>query len=580
MPGLLHSIVKRLRQVAFSFREKPTTQVDDYVLEHFLLYHGLVGTSPENQRSFRDVREDIFQAIESKSSLQLGIAFKVQPLWWQDKLSAIFLEVKDKPRALATLLPVLEDTSWPNDSDPLRHSDWRVRGNAANVLASLNCTDADARLVESLSDTESNATPAFCHIAYALGKLATDRSVAALKSFIDTDEPWFRVDVAGALAASQRQDVLADISNALFSDHPLQDYTAVAISRHRQPSHLLDNTSADIQDGGCMLMIGLLQASQQTFNADVLQDIDLASTTPQIVRLAQQAPNAIRIRAASLLEDWLKEHKPGAVTDKTQFNSEQIAELLRGYLQASGGPDDLHAECNRRQAIHLLGTLKIQAALPDLLDMLNSRRQPLESVIQSLQNLGDTSAAKPLVALSKSLVDLDDRCSRQASKQPVAEENDADTKTYWQILKALGNLPTPDSMALLLQSTEDFAPDKREQALLSLISAFTIDQSAMKKQHVAEAIEKGLSDSSCGVRVAALKGASQLDCHQLINLILESFDAREISVSRQTNQTLTDLWNQGHAQVVEDALQTKLKRESDQFRRKKITDFLALRQAS
>ena len=119
MAGLLDTIAKRLRRVAFSFREKPQAKVDDYVLEHFLLYHGLVGSSPENQRAFRDVRQDIFLAIENKSSLQLGIALKVQPLWWEDKLQRIFKELIENPStrdlALNTLLPQKSEKT-QNDS--------------------------------------------------------------------------------------------------------------------------------------------------------------------------------------------------------------------------------------------------------------------------------------------------------------------------------------------------------------------------------------------------------------------------------------------------------------------------------
>ena len=45
-----------LKRIALRFKEYSSMYaIDEFELEHLLLYHGLVGTSPENQRSFKHV---------------------------------------------------------------------------------------------------------------------------------------------------------------------------------------------------------------------------------------------------------------------------------------------------------------------------------------------------------------------------------------------------------------------------------------------------------------------------------------------------------------------------------------------
>ncbi|MBS1954569.1 MAG: HEAT repeat domain-containing protein [Cyanobacteria bacterium SZAS-4] len=587
MAGLFNTIAKRLRQVAFSFREKPQAKVDDYVLEHFLYYHGLVGSSPDNQRSFRDVKQDVYDAIDNGSSLQLGIALKLQPLWWDDKLKTIFDAAPNKTKAVELLLPDLDDTTWPNHSDPLGHPDWIVRANAANVLAHLKIDRADERISRALSDTVDNGSAAFCHMTYALGRLSTDRAKEALSKLINTDEHWFRVDVAGALAASTREDVYELLSEALFSDHPLQDYTAVAIARHRKPSQFINSSSSVVQDGGCALVIGLLQASGQTFNAELIEESRLEDLLPQISALADQAPNPMRIRAAMLLTEWVAKQNQFSPSNKQQefdnlvkkYSSPEMAKILIESLKDSDWQDKSWSACNQRHAIHLIGELNVQKALPELLRMLDQGVGPVDVIVESLEELGDLSATTPLIAMVGKLVNLDDRVSRLASKQPVAEENDTEAKTYWQILKALGNLPAPNSMTLLTSATNDFAPDKRERALVSLISAYEKNSSLMSKTSMQEVLKKGIADSSPGMRVVALEGVSRLNVIELLEQVLDAFGAREISVAKQAKVTLSELWEQGHAAKIKSEIQARLKKESDEFKRKKLQEFLDSQQA-
>ncbi len=581
MAGLFNTIAKRLRQVAFSFREKPETKVDDYVLEHFLFYHGLVGSSPENQRSFSDVKQDISDAIDNGSSLQLGIALKLQPLWWDDKLKSIFDQLPNQSKAVEILLPELEDTSWPNQSDPLGHPEWIVRANAANVVAHLKLQRADERLSRALNDTVDNGSAAFCHIAYALGRLSSERARDSLSALLNADEPWFRVDVAGALAASSREDVYEKLAEALFLDHPLQDYTAVAIARHRKPAQLLNSASPTVQDGSCALVIGLLNASKQTFNADLIEEMNLAELLPLIDDLVNQKPNPIRMRASILLSEWIAQRNQFASSSDQdadsiikKYQSPEFTRLILEWLNADATSNKEWSACNQRHAIHLVGELQLKDGLPILLNMLDKNAGPTDAIIQSIEELGDISATKQLVAMVGKLVNMDDRINRLPSKQPVVEDDEAEAKTYWQILKALGNLPAPNSMTLLTTATSDFAPDKREQALASLIAAYEKNSSLMSKTAVQDVLKKAMSDPSSGIRVVALDGVARLNKIDLLEQVLDAFDAREISVSKQARAALAALSAADGSNKVKTEVQARMKKESDEFKRRKLQDFL------
>lgn len=85
----MNPLAKWLKNAANLFNEKPPVKVDEFGLEHFLLYHGLVGSSPENQREFKDVRADIASAVARGNSHNLCINIKLAPLWWEDKLYRI-----------------------------------------------------------------------------------------------------------------------------------------------------------------------------------------------------------------------------------------------------------------------------------------------------------------------------------------------------------------------------------------------------------------------------------------------------------------------------------------------------------
>ncbi len=169
---LFQRIVKRFNKTFSGFGEKSTVSIEDFELEHFLLYHGLIGSSPEGQRTFRDVRADVLAAVKSKSSLQMGITLKLMPLFWEDKLKAIIAEIKDtqKDEILSCLMPDNRDGMLAPNQNPPFAEDWRVRANAATLIAYVGGPNAVEVLTNSLNDTAGSAKSAFCHTVLALAR--------------------------------------------------------------------------------------------------------------------------------------------------------------------------------------------------------------------------------------------------------------------------------------------------------------------------------------------------------------------------------------------------------------------------
>ena len=165
---MFSGIAKWFRSMV-SPRAEPDTKIDEFSLEHLMFYHGLVGSSAENQRKYRDIRADIREAVTRKSSRDLAIALKVPPLFWEDKLKKIFSELNasDLSESKALLFPSDENDSLPASAVPLRNEDWRVRANAAMLLAHFQIKEADTKLGKVLDDAASSESPAFGYVAYA-----------------------------------------------------------------------------------------------------------------------------------------------------------------------------------------------------------------------------------------------------------------------------------------------------------------------------------------------------------------------------------------------------------------------------
>ncbi len=587
MANLFAALVNRARKLTFLFSEKSPVTVEDCELEHLLLYHGLVGSSAENQRDYKDVRIDIHNALNSCSALQLGMALKLPPLYWEDKLKRIFSELTPTERTVAasTLLPETGDAAWPNIGDPLGHNDWRVRANAASILSFLQAQESTERMIAAMHDTVYGAQAAFPHIANALARLGNDKAKEALISHLDSEERWFRVDAATALASWPLAEVGKPLMNALLGINALGDYMAVSIARKIPPVDLLKDSQELLQDGACQLVLGLLEASKQTFSKDLLTEIDLTSCLPSINDLIKVRPTTVSLRAAlECAKIWSE--SPGTfagqgsrtevdqviVEMQKSVRSQRSKALVNQKIAAALDTTPVAEQSlnDLRHAVRLAAELRLDQT-NQLLRLLELRLPIQEDIVLALGSLGHESAAPALISLAQSIFFVQSRAALPKSKQPVAEDRPDQARLFWHILQALGNIPSPQSVAFLLEAANDFAPDKRQQAIESLILQPKFS-SADKAKFIA-IVDQSLQDPAPSVRVTALSAVASLNDAQFLEKVLRLSESTEITISRQAFKTLEHFWRQGNRQVPK-IIETKLANEHDQYKRKRLSDFL------
>ena len=165
------------------------------------------------------------------------------------------------------------------------------------------------------------------------------------------------------------------------------------------------------------------------------------------------------------------------------------------------------------------------------------------------------------------------------NKQPVLEEHAGQAKTFWRILKALGNIPSTDSLDFLLKATGDFAPDQRAQALSSLVNVLRKNDKLkfhkLKGHSGFETVlTAGLHDPSPLVQLVALKGAASLGTGKIIADIVRLIDARENTVSKQAFSTLSELSKEGYSKEVSELIRPRLKGQREQHKKRQIEQLL------
>lgn len=590
-------LVKWFKRIASAFEEKPKVDIDEFSLEHFMLYHGLVGSSPENTKQFKDVRSDILDALKSEKSAELSIALKLPPLWWEERLLAIFSELDQTSRQTALRLLLEEPHAESQSKSALMHDDWRVRSNAALILASLDAQECAQQIHDALSDTANNTSPAFCHIANALGTLKLSTSKRLLIDHLDHAEPWLCVDAAAALSRWNPDEVVETLAGALCAHHDMSDYVAVVVSRSIPPIEFLEHPVKEVQDGGCAMILGLIAAANQTFSSDVMLEPKAAYCHGKLKELTQKEP-ASALRAATLLAlcDWIEANRDivseddgesvpsGAEIDESRSryieNSEfasQLVATLKGLpsTTSADGAKSRFIKSDERHVTRLTGNLKVKGALPSLVERLNKNSPLLADVIDAIGAIG-LDDGTPLTSLARSFVNIDDRVNLPQSKHPIAEKDVHSAKMYWHVLRALGKSTDEGSRRFLVTACRDFAPDKREQALESLVKSWSLLSDVEKEKErleVAQCIATALDDASVQARIAALKGVSSLKAVDLLSKVIKLTDAREASLSRQAFDTLADL-NEASKKKVQDALSARVATELDPHKRKKLADFL------
>ncbi|MDP3510982.1 MAG: hypothetical protein Q8T09_23655 [Candidatus Melainabacteria bacterium] len=591
-------LAKWLKRASTIFSEKPDVKVDDFGLEHFLVYHGLVGTSPDNHREFKDVRADITSAVNRSNSHNLCINLKLAPLWWEDKLVRIFTELKatNSERTLATLLPPKSDDYEVQDYDPLRHQDWRVRANAALILADLQINQAQEGIIRALAATADNTTPAFCHISRALASFRTEEAKQALVKYLNHDEPWIKVDAVSALARWPIAEVGNEISSAFSQHHPFTDYAAVGVARQHKPIELLALDDEKLVDLGAALIVGLIEASKQTFSGapEVLTEAGVQQCLPLLVKALKAKPNALRLRALHQLTDWLDNNYPeqstsdakALITDKevrekvvTEIESLILALNTASSISANNSkPDTAIASSSAlRHGLKLTGEIDLQENAQLLSSMLeNEHALPYRNeMIEALGRLGDEQSAPQLVKLANQLVNVTSRSQMPLSASPILESDLEAANSYWYILKALANLPHRQSLEFLLLATGDCASDKREEALASAVKISSSSDFKANQTEVKAAVAKALNDPSTQVRLQALVGVAKLKLDDQIPAVTRMINAQEISVSKASFDTLVSLVSSGHKSAVVAALTDIKKTTSSTVKIKRIDEFLS-----
>ncbi|MCB9468867.1 MAG: HEAT repeat domain-containing protein [Candidatus Obscuribacterales bacterium] len=591
--------LKVMKKLSSAFREKPTLKPDDFELEHFLFYHGLVGTSPEGQRKFKDVRADIRFAVESKSSAQLAIALKLLPLHWEEKLKSIADEIKDKEVLIEILAPERLGDTETNNNFPLFHEHWKVRANAAKMLAHLKATTKVEELVNSLPGTRENTKMAFCHLVYALGRLGEKSALEAIEPFLVDEDPWIQVDAAGARAQLCADPTDKPLQDAIFRSGKFFDYAAVQISKVIPVQSFLEKTGEtdpdpeidknEIRQAGMRLVTGVCQAGSGSFPSEVVIERGLDDLSRELADELSQSDTAnsaspISLRAALDLADWLSNNgrSPHAAI---------LEKAAESYIKATTSLGDslgLIESQNRspfesatlEAAIYCAGRLNQTELAPALYKALKKPGSASikDEILEALSKIGSQTedcqktGADILLELAKTAVDLEERTEISPSAQPVIEEEEEPARLYFRVLKALGKTAQPEAVAYLVTATSDHAPDKRNRALKSLIEI-----GDNKAEHIAafkNSLIERMSDLSAEVRTTAVDGIGRLGVLEGADRVLELTAAREVSLANKALETLSDLAMNGNRDAIIEKLKTKLKSGGNQYHREKLNKLL------
>lgn len=591
--------------------DKSAPPGDDFGLEHVLFYHGLVGSSPESSRAFKDVRADFISSVNRNNSQNLCICLKLPPLHWEDKLKKIVDEIKDKQfdALIHVLLPKNLEEAERASHDPLLHSDWQVRANAANLLAYLGAHQAIDRLAEALHDTAGSITndsggsqareatgPAFCHLAQALSQLRTEVSRKALAGYTEfVGEDWIRVDAVSALSHWPLDEVSTALAAAFKVHHRFFDYQSVAAAKHHKPAHFLkalkEGEPLDEKAAvGLEIAIGLVEAFNSTFAGQVhtAAELGLPQTLSHLAQL--KSNDALAIRALRLLLDWLDENaalgrgsaqadwpSPEKLTaarkhwqdwlqDETQ--KKQLLQDLEGFKN--------HNQRNSgfRHKILLAGEIKLAQAQAILIKIAEESTEFRLEAIEALYLAGDSEAAQALTNLARKLVNLDSR-KLPKSAVPLSEKDPVNAEIYWQILRTLGKMPTAEALALMLEAMEDVAPDKREAAIDSAANILQrTDSQIARAGEVKQALVEALADPSASVKLAAARSCGSLGIAAAVPGLAKLVLAGETSLSRQALESLAELATAGEKEAVLTALNEAAKLERNSQKSKRIVDFI------
>lgn len=520
----------------------------------------------------------------------MGITLKLMPLFWEDKLKAIVAEIKDsqKDELIACLMPDNRDGMLAPNQNPPFAEDWRVRANAATLIAYIGGPNAVEILISSLNDTASSAKSAFCHTVLALAAIKNPAALSAIEPYLFSDEQWLHVDSVNAISHWPFDIVAEILAGGLTSVNNLSDYAAVATARNHKPLTFIKDKRANVQNGGMAMILAFCAPAHKAFQLDQILPFDLVACFDDVVKLAKGSDSALRLRAALSLIDWitanrlnirvgdtvvpdekvLEERKKSLVTEETKRELSAKFSRYEWQKERSGFIKDLEGVC----LIEMIGEFKDEAQIAKL-EELAAQEDSLyaDYAVDALGKIGVSSASEKLIQIAKRLVNPQARATKAPSAQPVAEENQQASLTYWHILNALGSLKSDQSFDFLLSAVQDYAPDKRQKALASLVSVgkslpLAADRQTAMRQHLLSAFK----DPSTQVRQTAIESAAVLGDPSLIEEVAAMANARETSLWKEANRALTALSQQGHKEKVLTELNKRLQGTSDQARRDRI----------
>lgn len=582
---LVNAVSKQFRRLARGRKESSHAELADFEHEQFLFFNQLVGSSPEREQQYRDLRIDLIEAVKHGSSTEFCIALKRPPLRWEDRFAAIVEEIAltEKERLIACLLPPVAEVELNPDSDPLAHSDWRVRSNAAGILARLQETRAIERMIACLHQCAENQAAAFCHVARALAAFQAADIREALQPYLLHTEEWFRINAAYALARWGITEVEQSIFPVYFSDMRLRDYLAVAISRNIDPAEWA-NCRQELSRQALLEMSGdLCAALEGTFANEAALEVHLEAIIPLVAESVAKEPGPRSLSCALTVLSWLKEKRRladypqwVALEESGLFSPEvsSVAECIVAAL--TGEAAEMERQSELCHAINLAGRLRIREARPLLETFLQIDCPWRDYAIVALGNLAEPSVAPELIALSERLVNLSERTKLPFSAQPVFEEHPDAVKSYWNILLALGNLPCTASVDYLYKASNDFAPDKRLQAMCSLsriCAASSLPEDELRK--LIEVVQNGLADPWVHVRDEALDIIGENGLAQLIPDVIKHIGSKEGALHNRSIKTLKKLIKNGRADAVTQFIKSSLSKEFEPYRRACLQDVLS-----
>ena len=627
MNKFMRSLASTLKKVTAAFSENQKLKVEEYALEHLLIYHGMVGSKPDNERRFSDVKADIEAAIKYKSANGLSIALKLPPLWWEERLKSIFLQLPAEDKIEAVLLLQGLDKNGHDgkhrDSSAIRSIEWHVRANCANVLSWLqdelpNKEQTVSLLLSSLADTTDGDKAAFPHISFALAKIesgcangsAAGSGLASLKDYLYNEDPWLRVDAARAIALYDEKAKAPLLLPALLAEQPMWDYMALVTARALKVKNYINSADPMLRLGSARVVLGVLTASEQTFSSDIVKETEVMSALVPLLTEAVERPDSLTYLALLKSKAWLDERQGlvfGELSDVAAHKSEieklvenertnkmVLQELEDGVNQLGSrnankltnnvlDEEEWSKNIKLFGAIQLAGVLRLKQAGTYLLQLLPLLKgESLENLLESFYLIGadgsnNAVVAQALIKMANSLVNVEERKSNPASKKPVFEEDAEQATCYWFVLKALGAFPSREAVEFLLGCSNDYAPDKRAQAYGSLGNIAKCDAKLFNGiiDSYQTRLELGLGDASPEVQRAALEGVINFPSDKLINYTTSLVGIKEGAVSRQAVATLQAISATSQAGSVKSSIEARLKGELNPDKREILTALAA-----